>query len=65
MDEDGWMIGSYGPKRDLQSYITPCETAPSGMIARGTYTVNSSFVDDDKIQHLQWEWSFKIKENWD
>ena len=25
------MVGSYAPKRELQSFITPMEDAPSGM----------------------------------
>ena len=55
------MVGSYGPKNDLQSYTTKREEAPSGMIARGTYTVKSLFTDDDKNEHLKWEWTLKIE----
>ena len=59
------MIGSYGPKAEPQSYLTPSEQAPKGMIARGHYTVKSRFIDDDKRTHLEWEWSFAIKKDWD
>jgi hypothetical protein len=55
------MVGSYGPKKELQSYTTTMEQAPSGMMARGTYTVKSLFTDDDKNEHLKWEWKIEIK----
>ncbi|OTF75995.1 rho GDP-dissociation inhibitor 1-like protein [Euroglyphus maynei] len=59
------MVGSYAPKHDLQSYTTPVEEMPSGMLARGTYTVKSLFTDDDDNEHLKWEWSFELKKDWD
>ena len=58
------MVGSYPPKMELQSYTTPAEDAPSGMLARGSYTIQSLFTDDDKHEHLKWEWSFEIKKDW-
>lgn len=58
------MVGSYPPKLELQSYTTPAEEAPSGLVSRGSYTVHSLFTDDDKNTHLKWEWSFEIKKNW-
>lgn len=59
------MVGSYAPKPEIQSYTTPKEEMPSGMLARGTYGVKSLFTDDDKHEHLKWEWSFEIKKDWD
>lgn len=58
------MVGSYPPKKEIQSYTTPFEEAPSGMIARGTYSVASLFTDDDKNEHLKWDWCFEIKKDW-
>lgn len=55
---------SYAPKKDLQSYTTPLEDAPSGLLYRGHYTVSSLFTDDDQNEHLKWEWSFEIKKDW-
>jgi len=55
------MVGSYGPKNELQSFTAKPEQAPSGMLARGTYTVKSLFTDDDKNEHLKWEWKLEIK----
>lgn len=58
------MVGSYPPKVEIQSYTTPLEEAPSGLLARGTYAVTSLFTDDDKNEHLKWDWSFEIKKDW-
>jgi len=64
VDKMTHMVGSYPPKVEMQSYTTPAEDAPSGMMARGSYTVQSLFTDDDKHEHLKWEWSFEIKKDW-
>lgn len=58
------MVGSYPPKAEIQSYLTPFEEAPSGLLARGTYTITSLFTDDDKNEHLTWDWTFEIKKDW-
>ena len=59
------MVGSYGPKADPQEYLTPCDEAPKGMLARGHYTSKSKFIDDDKNCYLEWEWGFDIKKDWE
>ena len=59
------MVGSYAPKLEMQSYSTPVDEMPSGFVARGTYTVKSLFTDDDKNEHLKWEWSFELKKDWE
>lgn len=64
VDKMTHMVGSYAPKTEMQSYTTPPEDAPSGLMARGTYSVNSLFTDDDKHEHLKWEWTFEIKKDW-
>jgi hypothetical protein len=58
------MVGSYAPKLEIQSFITPPEEAPSGMLYRGDYSVSSLFTDDDKNVHLKWEWKFEISKDW-
>lgn len=40
------------------------ETAPSGWAVRDKYSVSSSFVDDDKKTHLQFDWAFEIDKDW-
>ncbi|KAL2208583.1 E set domain-containing protein [Sarocladium strictum] len=67
VSKDSEMIGSYAPSTDKQpTYIKKFqeEEAPSGMLARGHYNAISSFVDDDKKTHLQFEWSFDIAKDW-
>ncbi|KAK3378678.1 immunoglobulin E-set [Lasiosphaeria ovina] len=64
------MIGSYPPNTEKNPIYTKKfaeEEAPSGMLMnahRGTYHATSSFVDDDKKTHLQFEWDFKIAKDW-
>jgi hypothetical protein len=50
------MLGSYGPNGTAHVAQTPLEEAPSGMLARGHYTVKSKFVDDYNESFLEWEW---------
>lgn len=60
--------GSYAPNTDKQPEYTKKfqeEEAPAGMLARGHYNAVSSFVDDDKNEHLKFEWSFDISKDWE
>ncbi|XP_033243250.1 rho GDP-dissociation inhibitor 1 isoform X1 [Drosophila miranda] len=65
VDKMKHMVGSYPPKREIQFYLTPAEEAPSGTMSRGTYSVSSIFTDDDKHIHLEWDWTFEIKKDWE
>ncbi|TRY69652.1 hypothetical protein DNTS_028421 [Danionella cerebrum] len=64
IDKSDYMVGSYGPRPDEYEFLTPLEEAPKGMLARGTYIIKSKFTDDDKHDHLSWEWSINIKKDW-
>ncbi|XP_003964507.1 rho GDP-dissociation inhibitor 1 [Takifugu rubripes] len=65
VDKTDYMVGSYGPRPEEEyEYVTPVEEAPKGMLARGTYTIKSKFTDDDKHDHLSWEWNLTIKKDW-
>lgn len=64
VDKMTHMVGSYPPKAELQSFLTNFEEAPSGMLARGEYTVSSLFTDDDKTEHLKWDWTLKVEKDW-
>eukprot|EP01137_Pigoraptor_chileana_P006758 Opistho-2@51423 len=64
VDKASMMVGSYGPSPTSVTYLSQPEEAPSGMLARGKYDVKSKFIDDDKNNHLDWEWSFEIKKDW-
>ncbi|XP_033827201.1 rho GDP-dissociation inhibitor 1 [Periophthalmus magnuspinnatus] len=66
VDKSDYMVGSYGPRpKEAYEFITPLEEAPKGMIARGSYTIKSKFTDDDKHDHLSWEWCLCIKKDWE
>jgi len=65
--KDQEMIGSYAPCTEKTPFYTKkfAEVdAPSGMILRGHYNVTSTFVDDDKKTHLQFDWSIDIGKVW-
>lgn len=52
------------PYAKAELCIVAEEDAPSGMLARGHYTAVSTFIDDDKHKHLEFEWSFDIAKDW-
>lgn len=64
VDKTEYMVGSYGPRAEEYEFLTPMEEAPKGMLARGSYNVKSKFTDDDKTDHLSWEWNLTIKKEW-
>lgn len=64
VDKGSHMVGSYGPQQEVYSYSAPEDEAPSGMMARGDYKVESRFTDDDKHIYLEWEWHLTIKKDW-
>lgn len=59
------MVGSYGPRAEEFHFLTTLEEAPRGLMARGTYNIKSKFTDDDKHNHLSWDWNLNIKKEWD
>ncbi|KAJ3355695.1 hypothetical protein HDU83_002700 [Entophlyctis luteolus] len=68
VDKADEMLGSYGPsavRADVYEKKFPIEEAPSGMLARGRYSVKSRFIDDDQHIYLEWSWSFDIKKDWE
>lgn len=64
VDKGSHMVGSYGPQQEVYSYSAPEDEAPSGLMARGDYKVESRFTDDDKHIYLEWEWHLTIKKDW-
>lgn len=58
------------PSADLEVWIgaddglVQKDEAPSGMLARGTYSATSRFTDDDNHTHLQYDWAFEIAKDW-
>ncbi|CAI9723308.1 rho GDP-dissociation inhibitor 1 [Octopus vulgaris] len=64
VDSTKYMVGSYGPSNTILVSKVASEDAPTGLLSRGTYTVRSKFIDDDKIEYLKWEWAFEITKEW-
>ncbi|CAL8270481.1 unnamed protein product [Lota lota] len=64
VDKAVYMVGSYGPRAEEHEFMTPVEEAPKGMMVRGNYHIKSRFTDDDKTDHLSWEWNLNIKKDW-
>ncbi|TID25637.1 E set domain-containing protein [Venturia nashicola] len=65
--KDQEMIGSYSPNTEKKPFYEKAfqpEEAPSGMLVRGKYNAASSFVDDDNVTHLTFNWTFEIKKEW-
>jgi Rho GDP-dissociation inhibitor len=61
------MIGSYPPQKSPHEVTFPrigWEECPSGTIQRGDYKAKSKFIDDDGENHLEYDYSFKIKKDW-
>ena len=54
------MLGSYGPSMEPHERTFAAEEAPKGLLARGHYQVRSKFIDDDKANHLDFEWTLEI-----
>lgn len=65
VDRDVFMVGSYAPRAEEYEVVTPAEEAPRGWLARGSYRVRSLVTDDDKTEHLCWEWGLCIKKAWE
>lgn len=65
VDRDVFMVGSYAPRAEEYEVVTPAEEAPRGWLARGCYRVRSLVTDDDKMEHLSWEWGLCIKKAWE
>ena len=54
-------LGSYAQTLLINHFMKFAEVeAPSGMIARGTYSAISKFIDDDDNVHLTVPWSFPL-----
>jgi len=62
------VIGSFAPQK--QSYVMTFpkhgwEETPKGMLARGSYKARTQFIDDDNQKHLEFEYAFEIKKEWE
>lgn len=63
VDKTEEACGSYPPNTTTTPFYEvqlPESEAPSGLLARGSYSAISKFVDDDKNVHLTIPWNFQI-----
>jgi len=58
------MLGSYSADPNPRSTEVISDEFPSGLIARGTYTVISKVIDLDEHVWLDWKWKLKIAKDW-
>lgn len=65
VEKKDFMMGSYAPNATAYSYKSPVFTAPSGLLARGSYKARTKFIDDDKQTHLDLEYSLNIKKDFE
>uniref|UniRef100_G1N9L2 Rho GDP dissociation inhibitor gamma n=2 Tax=Meleagris gallopavo TaxID=9103 RepID=G1N9L2_MELGA len=65
VDRDVFMVGSYAPRAEEYEVVTPAEEVPRGRLVRGSYRVRSLVTDDDKTEHLAWEWGLCIRKGWE
>ncbi|XP_054991157.1 rho GDP-dissociation inhibitor 3 [Sorex araneus] len=64
VDKAVHMVGSYGPSAREYEFTTAVEAAPRGALVRGAYVVRSFFTDDDRNEHMSWEWGLRLSQDW-
>lgn len=64
VDHTQVMLGTFSPRREPYIHVMEEETAPSGVLARGSYTAKTKFVDDDGRCHLEVHYPFDIRKDW-
>jgi Rho GDP-dissociation inhibitor len=56
--------GSRAPSGEVQTYMSDVEQVPNGVLSRGSFTVKSKLIDDDKHLYAEWEWNLVIAKEW-
>ncbi|XP_024991694.1 rho GDP-dissociation inhibitor 1-like [Cynara cardunculus var. scolymus] len=64
VDRTKEMIGTFSPQHELYTHQIPEDIAPSGILARGSYSAKTKFVDDDNKCYLELNYTFDIKKEW-
>lgn len=67
LDSSTEMLGTYPPSNNFASVDLPRQgwvEAPSGAMLRGEYKSKIKFTDDDKAEHLVFEYTLKISKDW-
>ncbi|KHG27384.1 Rho GDP-dissociation inhibitor 1 -like protein [Gossypium arboreum] len=63
VDQNKGMLGTFAPQREPYVHVLDEETTPSGVLARGIYSANLKFEDDDRRCHMELKYAFEIKKN--
>ncbi|KAJ4730153.1 Rho GDP-dissociation inhibitor 1-like [Melia azedarach] len=58
------MLGVFSPQPEPYTHEMPEETTPSGLLARGSYSARTKFVDDDNKCYLEINYTFDIRKEW-
>ncbi|PAN24592.1 hypothetical protein PAHAL_4G237300 [Panicum hallii] len=64
VDSTREMLGTFSPQAELYTYLTPEESTPSGIFARGSYSARTKFLDDDRKCYLEMNYTFDIRRDW-
>ncbi|KAF8657504.1 hypothetical protein HU200_060066 [Digitaria exilis] len=64
VDSTKEMLGTFSPQAEPYTYLTPEETTPSGIFARGSYSARTKFLDDDRKCYLEMNYTFDIRRDW-
>eukprot|EP00250_Pteridium_aquilinum_P016987 c23396_g1_i1 orf=394-1191(-) len=64
VDNNRVMLGTFAPQREPHVVVMEEETTPSGILARGSYSAKTKFVDDDGRCHFEIEHTFDIRKDW-
>ncbi|GMJ09055.1 SUPERCENTIPEDE1 [Hibiscus trionum] len=63
VDQNKGMLGTFAPQREPYEHILDEETTPSGVLARGIYSANLKFEDDDRRCHMELKYAFEIRKS--
>ncbi|PIN21308.1 Rho GDP-dissociation inhibitor [Handroanthus impetiginosus] len=64
VDSTKEMIGTFSPQAEPYTHEMPEETTPSGILARGSYSAKTQFLDDDNKCYLELNYTFEIRKDW-
>lgn len=64
VDKTKEMIGTFSPQQELYTHEIPEDTTPSGILARGSYSAKTKFLDDDNKCYLDLNYTFDIRKDW-
>ncbi|XP_062232999.1 rho GDP-dissociation inhibitor 1-like isoform X2 [Phragmites australis] len=64
VDSSKEMLGTFSPQTEPYTYLTPEETTPSGIFARGSYSARTKFLDDDRKCYVEMNYTFDIRREW-